>query len=137
MSPADVLAQARSAGVEVLIYDGKLASRGPATAELRATIREHKAALITLLTGRLSTGSAPELPSLPDDDEHAAWLRREPYEHQIESAPLIAPVAWVDRLDVSTVVEDLAHEGMRRGKISRMLGLTSGEVLAILRRTGR
>jgi hypothetical protein len=39
--------------------------------------------------------------------------------------------------DIATVVEDLADDGWRPGKISRTLGLKLVEVLAILRRTGR
>jgi hypothetical protein len=74
MSPADVLAQAHAAGVELLIYGGKLASRGPAPAELRAAIRAHKPELVALLTGSWPAWSAPKL---PDDDEHARWLRGE------------------------------------------------------------
>ena len=69
-----------------------------------------------------------ELPPLPADDEHALWLRgKRP----------AAPVPWTDRPDVVTVVEDLADEGMRPGKIARTLGLRRGEVVTILRRTGR
>jgi hypothetical protein len=45
--------------------------------------------------------------------------------------------AWVDRPDVVTVVEDLADEGMRPGRISRTLGLTRAEVVTVLRRAGR
>lgn len=76
MSAGSVLAQARAAGVEVLVYDGRLASRGPATPELRATIHAHRVELLALLTGK-PPRRWPELPPLPDDDEHARWLRGE------------------------------------------------------------
>lgn len=50
MNAAHVLAQARAAGLEVLIQNGRLASRGPATPELRAAIRAHKGELVALLS---------------------------------------------------------------------------------------
>jgi hypothetical protein len=50
LSAAEVMAKARSAGVELFVRDGRLASRGPALPELRADIYEHKPALIALLT---------------------------------------------------------------------------------------
>ena len=74
MTAADVLVQARAAGVDLLIYDGRLASRGPATADLRDAIRAHRSGLVALLTGK-RTPAYPELPPLPADDEHARWLR--------------------------------------------------------------
>ena len=77
MTAADVLVQARAAGVEVLIYDGQLASRGPATPELRGAIRAHKPALVALLTGKPEPQRWPELPPLPVGDEHDRWLRGE------------------------------------------------------------
>jgi hypothetical protein len=45
--------------------------------------------------------------------------------------------AWVDRLDVVTVVEDLADEGIAPGRIGHLLGLTRAETLTVLRRTVR
>ena len=77
MTAADVLAQARAAGVDVLVYEGRLASRGPATPELRAAIRAHRHGLVALLTGKPAPSNWPELPPLPADDEHARWLRGE------------------------------------------------------------
>jgi hypothetical protein len=47
------------------------------------------------------------------------------------------PRRWIDMADIVTLVEDLADEGMRPGRISRLLGLTTAEVVTILRRTGR
>jgi hypothetical protein len=41
---------------------------------------------------------------------------------------------WIDRPNVVTVVEDLAAEGWRPGRIARELGLTRAEVLTILKR---
>jgi hypothetical protein len=124
MSAAIVLAEARAAGVEVLIYGGRLASRGPATPELRAAIQVNKAALVALLTGK--PHHLVELPPLPCDDEHGRWLRGEP-----------DPIAWIERNDVRLLVEDLADQGWRPGRISRTLGLRRDEVATILRRSGR
>jgi hypothetical protein len=73
--------------------------------------------------------SHDELPPLPDDDEHARWLRGE--------ISFAAPVQRIDRPDVATAIEDLADEGRRPGKIARILGLRRHEVVAILRRSGR
>jgi hypothetical protein len=77
VSAAAVLAKARAAGVELLIHDGRLASRGPTMAALRDAIRVHKPALVALLTGKPAPSNWPELPPLPVDDEHARWLRGE------------------------------------------------------------
>ena len=74
MSAADVLVQARAASVELLIYDGRLASRGPAAPDLRDAIRAHRPGLVALLTGKRMP-ACPELPPLPADDEHARWRR--------------------------------------------------------------
>jgi hypothetical protein len=52
-------------------------------------------------------------------------------------APIAEPIAWTDRPDVVAVVEDLSDERMRPRKIAATLGLTSAEVIEILRRTGR
>jgi hypothetical protein len=46
-------------------------------------------------------------------------------------------ICWTEQSDVIAVVEDLADEGLRPGKISRTLGLSRAEVVTILRRTGR
>jgi hypothetical protein len=46
-------------------------------------------------------------------------------------------IAWTERADVIAVVENLADERMRPRKIAALLGLKTGEVLTILRRTGR
>jgi hypothetical protein len=129
VSPVDVLAQARAAGVGLLVHDGKLASRGATTPDLRAAIRDNRAALLALLTGKPQR--PPEPPPLPDDDEHARWLRGE------ISLATTDPIAWTGRRDVSLAVEDLADEGWRPRRISRTLGLAMREVVTILRRTGR
>jgi hypothetical protein len=47
------------------------------------------------------------------------------------------PIRWIDRPDVVAVVEDLADERWRPGRIAGALGLTRSEVITILRRTGR
>jgi hypothetical protein len=39
--------------------------------------------------------------------------------------------------DVITAVEDLSDQGLKPGRISRLLGLTPGDVLTILQRSGR
>jgi hypothetical protein len=77
------------------------------------------------------TSCWPELPPLPIGDEHDRWLRGEVGPARPE------PIDWTARPDVIAVVEDLADEGQRPGKIARTLGLTRGEVLTVLRRTGR
>jgi hypothetical protein len=78
--------------------------------------------------------SLPRLTEVPpehDGTEFVDWLKGEPYTRPGE------PVAWTDRPDVVTVVEDLAGEGWRPGRIARTLGLSRVEVVTILRRTGR
>jgi hypothetical protein len=47
------------------------------------------------------------------------------------------PIRWIDRPDLVAVVEDLADERWRPGRIAGALGLTRDEVITILRRTGR
>jgi hypothetical protein len=84
---------------------------GIVTPEMRDSLVRHKAELLAMLAA--------------DPAEYANW------------APLDLPVAWTDRRDVIAVVEDLADEGMRPGKIARTLGLRPDEVLTILRRSGR
>jgi hypothetical protein len=73
----------------------------------------------------------------PDLIEQLRQRKAEIIELLASTTQAAEPGAWVDRCDVVTVVEDLASEGWRLGRISRTLGLTRNEVLTILRRTGR
>jgi hypothetical protein len=75
-----------------------------------------------------SVRSCPAEPWANDPAEYPNWAA---------TPELAEPIASTDRPDVISVVEDLADDGMRPGKISRTLGLTRVEVLVILRRTGR
>lgn len=47
------------------------------------------------------------------------------------------PIHWTEQPDVVVVVEDLADEGVRAGRISHLLGLGTIELVTILRRSGR
>ena len=113
MTAAAALAAARAAGVEITIEDGNLRARPTPPPEIVAGLRQHKVELLALL-------SEPE-PWGNDPAEVHNWQ----------------PIDWTNRPDVIAVVEDLADERWRPGRISRSLGLTRDEVIAILRRTGR
>jgi hypothetical protein len=92
--------------------------------------RLHVDAPIGLITPELRDSIARHKPEL------LAMLAADPAEYE-NWAPLDMPVAWTDRADVITVVEDLADEGMRPRRIAQKFGLTAEEVLTILRRSGR
>jgi hypothetical protein len=117
MSAAAVLSAARAAGVVVTVEHGNLRARPTPPAEIVAALRQHKAEVVALL-------SEPE-PWVDDPAEWQNW------------APVAEPIAWTERPAVIAVVEDLADERWRPGRISRSLGLTRDEVIEILRRTGR
>jgi TubC N-terminal docking domain len=104
----------QAAGVVLEARDGRLrvdAPVGIVTPEIRDSLARHKPELLAMLAA--------------DPAEYENW------------APLDMPVAWTDRADVITVVEDLADEGMRPRRIARTFGLTAEEVLTVLRRSGR
>lgn len=84
---------------------------GVVTSEIRDSLVRHKPELLAILAADLA--------------EYENW------------APVDMPVAWTDRPDVITVVEDLADSGMRPRRIARTFGLTADEVITILKRTGR
>jgi hypothetical protein len=113
MNASEALEAARAAGVRVVADSGHLlldADSAPPAAILDA-LKRYKAEILVLLAAQ----PAKDANRVPLDD----W------------------VAWVDMPDVVTVVEDLADEGMKPGRISRELGLSRPEVVTILRRTGR
>lgn len=113
MNAAEALEAARAAGVRVVAEGGDLlldADSAPPPAILDA-LKRSKAEILVLLAANAA--------------QHA------------NRAPLDNWVAWVDMPDVITVVEDLADQGMKPGRISRELGLSRIEVVTILRRTGR
>jgi hypothetical protein len=118
MNARTVLDAALAAGFMVECRGEKLHVQPTPPPDLIERIRAHKPAILELLR----PGPEPELD---------AWLKGEPYTRPA------APIAWVDRPDVVTVVEDLADEGWRPRRISRTLGLTRAEVFTVLRRTGR
>jgi hypothetical protein len=105
----------QAAGVILEEREGRLrvdAPTGVLTPEVRDSLARHKRELLAMLAA--------------DPADYDNW------------APLDdVPVAWTDRPDVIAVVEDLADEGMRPRRIARTFGLTAGEVLTILRRSGR
>ena len=72
-----------------------------------------------------------------DDVEANTDETADPAEYENWAPLKDVPVAWTDRPDVVSAVEDLADEGMRPRRIARTFGLTADEVLTILRRSGR
>jgi hypothetical protein len=103
----------QAAGVVLEARDGRLrvdAPVGIVTPDIRDSLARHKPELLAMLAA--------------DPAEYENW------------APLDVPVAWTNRPDVITVVEDLAN-GLGPRRIAKTFGLTADEVLTILRSTGR
>jgi hypothetical protein len=106
------------AGISLAVRGDKLAWRarpGVMTPDLLAELRQYKAELIPLLTTE-------------------AWADDPAEFHNWSREPDPEPIDWAKRADVRTVVEDLFGESRwHPHRISRVLGLTRGEVRRILR----
>jgi hypothetical protein len=72
MTAAAVMAQARAAGVELLVHDGKLASCGATSPDLRAAIRQNKDALLVLLQ-RPAEPTPAERRLIAVVEQYAGW----------------------------------------------------------------